>query len=239
MEVIFFLFLICFIAVIIVNLLFPQHWFIKLISPFICPNAIYFQNTNQPLIALTIDDSPDADTTQEILAILAQYQVTATFFPIANQIATNQTVMAAIIEGGHEIGNHLTEDEPSIKLKDNFATDLNKAHQVLSKFATKNKTIKWLRPCCGWCNQAMIETAAKHNYQVVLGSVWSYDTHIPSSSFASWFILANTKPGSIIVLHDVAQRGKRTIATLKKVLPELQKKGYRFVTLSELFANNF
>jgi peptidoglycan-N-acetylglucosamine deacetylase len=224
----------CLVLLIIFNLLFPQWWLIKLISPRICPNAVYFKVTEQPIIALTIDDSPDANTTPKILAVLAEYKVVATFFPIANKIAENQTIIEAIVRDGHEIGNHLTEDKPSIKLKEKFATELDKAERVLSHFTT----IKWLRPGGGWCDQEMVEIAKKYNYQVALGSVWSYDTHIPSSRFASWFILANTKPGSIIVLHDVAQRGKRTITTLKKIIPELQKKGYRFVTLSELFGNN-
>ena len=91
-----------------------------------------------------------------------------------------------------------------------------------------------MRPGGGFCNAAMIETAQKYNYQTALGSVWAYDTNIPSSDFASWFILTNTKPGSIIVLHDVGERGKRTVTTLKKIIPSLQQKGYKFVTLSEL-----
>lgn len=220
----------CLLLLIIFNLLFPQWWFIKLISPGICPDAVYFKATEQPIIALTIDDSPDPNTTPEILAVLAEYQVVATFFPIANKIAENRAIIEAIVRDGHEIGNHLTEDEPSIKLKENFATEFKKADRILSAFTT----IKWLRPGGGWCDREMAEIAQKSNYRVALGSVWSYDTHIPSSNFATWFILANTKPGSIIVLHDVEKRGERTITTLKKVLPELQKRGYRFVTLSEL-----
>jgi peptidoglycan-N-acetylglucosamine deacetylase len=216
------------------NLLFPQRWLINLLSPGICPHAVYFKTTEEPIIALTIDDSPDANTTKDILAVLAEYQIVATFFPIANKVANERAIMEAIIGDKHEIGNHLTEDEPSIKLKENFAIELNQAHQILSAFTT----VKWFRPGGGWCDRSMVKIAKRYNYQIALGSVWSYDTHIPSSRFASWFILTNTKPGSIIVLHDVAQRGTRTIATLKKVLPELQKKGYRFVTLSEMFVNN-
>ena len=214
----------------IFSLLFPQHWFIKLLSPLICPDALYFITTGKPIIALTIDDSPDANTTPKILDVLAQYKILATFFPISNNISENKVIIDRIVNEGHEIGNHLTEDEPSIKLGINFETELNKAHQILSDFTT----IKWLRPGSGWGNKAMVETVRKYDYQIALGSVWSYDTHISSSSFASWFILTNTKSGSIIVLHDVGKRGERTVATLKKTIPKLKQKGYRFVTLSEL-----
>lgn len=212
------------------SLLFPSPWLIKLLSPFICPDAVYFVTTERPVIALTIDDSPDVNTTQQILDLLAQYQIVATFFPISDRISENKVIIERIVNEGHEIGNHLTKDEPSIKLGTNFETELVRAEQILSEFTT----IKWLRPGGGWCNKAMVEVARKYNYQIALGSIWSYDTHIPSSSFASWFILANTKPGSIIVLHDGGERGIRTVNTLKKVIPKLKQKGYYFVNLSEL-----
>lgn len=219
---------------IVVNLLFPQRWFIKIISPFICPDAVYVITTDKPIIALTIDDSPDAITTNQILDVLAQHKTVATFFPISNNIPENKVIIDRMVNDDHEIGNHLTKDEPSIKLGANFETELDKAHQVLSEFTE----IKWLRPGNGWCNKAMVETVRKYNYQIALGSVWSYDTHIASSLFANWFILANTKPGSIIVLHDVGKRGARTVTTLKTIIPKLKQKGYRFVTLSEL-QNNY
>lgn len=215
---------------IIVNLLFPQRWLIKILSPLICPDAVYFITTDKPIIALTIDDSPDAITTKQILDVLAQHETVATFFPISGNISENKVIIDRIVNEGHEIGNHLTKDEPSIQLGTNFEAELNKAHQTLSDITT----IKWLRPGSGLCNKAMVKVAQKYNYQIALGSVWSYDTHIPSSSFASWFILANTKPGSIIVLHDVGKRGERTVSTLKRVIPKLKQKGYRFVTLSDL-----
>jgi polysaccharide deacetylase 2 family uncharacterized protein YibQ len=47
-------------------------------------------------------------------------------------------------------------------------------------------------------------------------------------------VLRKVRPGSIIVLHDHGLRGKRTIAVLEAVLPELKRRGFRMVTLSEL-----
>lgn len=214
----------------VINLLLPQPGLIKVLSPLICPDAVYFQDTNEPAIALTIDDSPDPQTTSQILAILAKYNVNATFFPISDRVQANHELTQAIVKAGHEIGNHLTRDEPSIKLGENFSTELDKAHQILSQYAP----IKWLRPGGGWCNNSMVKTAQAYNYQVALGSVWSYDTHLVSSRFASWFILTNTKAGSIIVLHDGKKRGINTVKTLQTIIPWLQQKGYRFVTLSEL-----
>lgn len=214
-------------------LLFPPHWLIKVLSTYICPSAVYFSNTEKPLIALTIDDSPDSLTTQQILDILQKYQISATFFPISNQIRGNEIIIQRMIAEGHEIGNHLTEDRPSINLGDKFTSELQKSHNILSEFTT----VTWLRPGGGWCNQKMAKAAQQNNYKIALGSVWAYDTHINSAKFASWFILKNTRPGSIIVLHDVGDRGMRTVTTLETVIPTLQAQGYQFVTLSELISS--
>ena len=210
--------------------LFPQPWLIKLLSSRICPGAVYFQQTTEPVVALTIDDSPDAQTTEAILQVLAKYNVQATFFPIGDRIQINPELTQAIVSAGHEVGNHLTTDEPSIKLGEKFPTELAKAHQTLSEYAP----VKWLRPGSGFCNSRMVETAKTYDYQIALGSVWPYDTHLISRRFANWFILTNTKPGSIIVLHDGGTRGLNTAKTLETVIPQLQAKGYHFVTLSEL-----
>lgn len=220
-------------------LLNPSPIVIVGLSNFICPEARYFFETDQPLIALTIDDSPDnnhlfPNTTLSILDALAQYQAKATFFIITNKAQEYPSILTAIVQQGHELGNHLTNDESSIKLN-NFELEFIKADRFLSQFAP----IKWFRPGHGWCNVSMTEVIKKYNYQIALGSVWSYDTSITSSRFANWYIQQNIRPGSIIVLHDsdrTNQRGENTIKTLNIIIPQLQQQGYRFVTLSELDA---
>ena len=157
-------------------LLFPSRAIIQLISPYICPQATYFVRTDKPLVALTIDDSPSSNTL-EILATLSKYRVKATFFIISSLAENYPEIVSQIVKQGHEIGNHLTKDEPSIKLGDRFETEFLKADRILSQFAS----LKWFRPGSGFCNQVMSEIVKKHNYEIALGTIWSYDTHILSS----------------------------------------------------------
>ena len=199
----------------------------------IIPGVVYFAKTDQSVIALTIDDTPNAKTTPLILDVLEQNGVKATFFVISNQMLGNEKIIENIVNNGHELGNHMTEDQPSIRLSpEEFEKDLLQAHAIISRFSQ----ISWLRPASGWYNSAMIKIAQKHNYRVALGSIFPYDTHIKSSWFAANFILFNIHPGSIIVLHDGESRGEITASTLAKILPKLKEKGYKFVTLSQLFS---
>ncbi|MEB3161546.1 MAG: chitin deacetylase family protein [Synechocystis sp.] len=215
----------------ILILFFQPYWILAIIELFI-PGVVYFAKTDDKLIALTIDDSPHNGTTPVILNILREHEVKATFFVISNQILANENIIQTMVADGHELGNHMTEDKPSIKLSpEEFETNLLEAHAIISRF----DETRWFRPASGWYNSAMIKTAKKHGYQTALGSVFPYDTLIESTWFAINHILFNIRPGSIIVLHDGNSRGQNTAKTLAKILPILKTRGYTFVTLSELF----
>ncbi|NJK29164.1 MAG: polysaccharide deacetylase family protein [Acaryochloris sp. SU_5_25] len=223
------------------------RWVIDNLSEAICPDALYSVQTDQPLVALTVDDGPDdqhrgaANTTQKILDVLAQHQAKATFFLISSRIsAQNRELIAQMVRQGHELGNHLTMDEPSINLPlPQFTAALKQAEQEILAAAQvpQGGSLRWLRPGGGRCNRGMTKIANQQGYRMALGSLWPYDTSLPSSAFATQQILANVQPGSIIVLHDHGPQGEwgdRTVATLSQVLPELKRRGYTLVTLTEL-----
>ena len=81
----------------------------------------------------------------------------------------------------------------------------------------------------------MLSIIHSHGYRCALGSVYPFDPQIPSSWFIKRHVLRGVQPGSIIVLHDRGARGERTIAVLGAILPELKRRGFRVVTLSELW----
>ena len=217
----------------LLGLLWSQpRWLLSMVSA-IAPGVVYFVNTSKKVVALTIDDGPDPINTPKILDILSQYRARATFFLISSKVERAETLTAEIVNRGHEIGNHLTEDEPSIKLPpQEFEKKLLEADRILGKFTQPS----WLRPASGWYNRQILQIARQHDYQVALGSVFPYDTHIHSVNFATRFILWNVRPGSIVVLHDGAEHGDRAAKILSRVLPVLKQRGYSVVSLSELMA---
>lgn len=197
------------------------------------PGCLYSVETTAPVVALTIDDGPDSSTTPELLRALRDHGARATFFLISGRVAIDDPTVAAIIEEGNEIGNHFTRDEPSIGLSPAaFDSALVSAGRKLSGFGP----VRWARPGGGRYNRRMVMTMQRRGYRCALGSVYPYDAVIPSSRFGAAFVLAHVRPGAIIVLHDGGARGRRTAATLHRVLPELGRRGLRVVTLSELSA---
>jgi peptidoglycan/xylan/chitin deacetylase (PgdA/CDA1 family) len=196
------------------------------------PEVLYAVGTEEKLIALTIDDGPDPIYTSQILDELAQYDAHATFFLLSDRINGNEALVERLVEEGHELGNHLKEDTPSILHADvEFEERLQTAHETLSQYGE----VRWFRPGSGWYNQAMISSLEKYQYRLVLGSIYPFDSHIPSSWFASRYIVWRADPGDVIILHDYGARGKRTVETLNYCLPRLKERGYTIVTLGELY----
>ena len=122
---------------------------------------------------------------------------------------------------------------PSLSLPpEEFEECFDEAEEVLGAYAP----MTWYRPGSGLFDDRMLEYAEAKGYRCVLGNLHPFDVNIKSSSFATGFILRGANPGGIIVLHDGGDRGRRCIETLEVIVPELQARGYRFVTLSELAA---
>jgi peptidoglycan/xylan/chitin deacetylase (PgdA/CDA1 family) len=195
------------------------------------PQVLYQVETRAKAVALTIDDGPDAATTPEILRVLERHGAHATFFIITSRVPGNEALLRRIVDEGHELGNHLLRDEPSLKLSPaEFERQLVESHAVLSRFAT----LRWFRPGSGHYDARMLATLETHGYRCALGSVYPFDPQIRWSWFSRRFILSNVQPGSVIILHDWDSKGTRTAKTLSNVLPELAKRGFRILTLSEL-----
>ena len=210
--------------------LFQPDWIVGMLAK-LSPEVVYFVPTEEPVVALTIDDGPDHVTTPLILDVLKKHEARATFFVIGNRIAGNEDVMVRMVREQHELANHLTTEVPSILLDTpELERQLLASHRVIAKFAD----VRWFRPGSGWYNGRMLALLDRHGYRCALGSVYPFDPQIPSTWFATHYVLQNVRPGSIIVLHDCGARGERTAAALATILPELSRRGLRVVTLSEL-----
>lgn len=197
------------------------------------PGCLYSVPHSEKIVALTLDDGPDSTTTPELLKILADNKARATFFLISSNVRGNDTLVARLVREGHEIGNHFSENEASISLSPAaFERSFLTADSVLRRFGP----VRWVRPGSGHYNKRMIRTFREHRYNCALGSVYPFDPQIRWPAFSSWMIRRNVRPGAVIILHDGTYKGRNTIKTLRTVLPDLARRGYRVVTLSEITA---
>jgi peptidoglycan/xylan/chitin deacetylase (PgdA/CDA1 family) len=193
--------------------------------------VLFFVETQNKNLALTIDDGPHHSVTPQILNVLLAYDSKATFFLIGDKIKDNETIIKRMVEEGHEIGNHLMYESASIFLESQeFKNQLKLTHEILSGFGP----IRWMRPGSGWYSERMLCDISEYGYTCALGSVYPYDPYISNVNFISNFILRNVFPGAIIILHEGKVSRQHTVEVLRLIIPQIKKKGYKIVTLTEL-----
>lgn len=184
-------------------------------------------------IALTFDDGPHPVYTEEILDILAEYHAKATFFCIGVNAAAYPAQVQKILSAGHEIGNH-TYDHENLQKVDAAgvkAEILGMENALLP--VTENMPVL-LRPPGGLYSDAVCQTAAALDYDVIL---WSVDTRDWAHTAVEEIVenvLTNTGPGDIILFHDGIAGNSPTPEALRRILPILVERGYSFCTVSEL-----
>ena len=219
---------------------------IYLFKKFLPGQPIFSIPVEKKLCCLTIDDGPgdSLENNYKILSILKKYDVKATFFIISTNVTKineNKQFMIDLINDGHEIGNHMTIDEKATEYSEQlFEKELLDCEEVLSLYDKnfKTKPIKCFRPPCGKFNKTMNIILQKHNYQNILGDVYSCDANINDPDFHLNFIRKNLKNGSIIILHFPKKDSRiQTIEILEKIIPEIKEKGFAFLTIRETLEN--
>jgi peptidoglycan-N-acetylglucosamine deacetylase len=223
----------CLFAVIIIIMYFQPRFIIRWIA---AQNSevLFFVQTKAKVLALTIDDAPHNVVTPQILDVLKAHSAKATFFSLGENAKANINLIERIRNEGHELGNHLMKDRPSILLSaSQFESELLEVENLLHL----KGPVKWVRPGSGWFNKRMLHQIKKCGYRCALGSVYPHDTLVRNVWIISKYITTQVYPGAIIILHDGASDRLRTVKVLKKILPELKKRGYEIVTLSRLISS--
>jgi len=200
------------------------------------PDVLWRASTSSKVIALTIDDGP-SEYTKEIMQILKSNGATATFFVIGSQVAGHEETLQDLIRNGNELGNHALHDEPSRSLSDATLVDqiqsvedmLHKAYAAVDMKPPPD----YFRPGSGFFSGRMRKVLSKLDYRLVLGCIYPHDPQIPFWRINASHILSMLRPGGIIICHD---RRSWTAPMLRKVLPEIRRRGYRIVTVTELLS---
>lgn len=195
---------------------------------------IYRKNENNYMkIALTFDDGPHPRYTPQILDILDKYGIKATFFTIGVNAEYYPDVIEDVIKRGHEIGNH-TYSHPHVSCL-NSATLKNEVEKCESViFGLTDYRTKLFRPPEGMIDADVRQVLRGLDYKVIL---WDIDTldwaNTPSEKIAK-NVIENVSAGDIILMHDYVSYNSPTPRALELFIPELLKRGYRFVVVSEL-----
>ena len=196
-------------------------------------DVVYSWNSQEKKIALTFDDGPHPVHTPEILEILAEYGVRATFFVIGQNLEYYGDLLKCEVEAGHEIGNHTYSHR---NLRSLAAVEIQReiSDTENAVYDCANYRTKLLRPPEGKLGEEICRTAQESNYTVVCWSVDTRDWAHTSTEEIVNHVLSSVEGGDIILFHDFVSGESPTPEALRQIIPVLLKEGYEFVTVSEL-----
>ncbi len=184
-------------------------------------------------IALTFDDGPHSEYTEEILDILDEFGIKATFFVIGRNCDDSPKVIERVISCGHEVGNH-TYSHPSLKkiTGEELKNEIIKTEELLYERCSYRP--KLFRPPEGVYTKAVEEAISGLDYLPILWTVDTEDWLHPSSEKIAETVMKNVSAGKIILCHDYISGKSSTPKALRIFIPKLLNQGYNFVTVSEL-----
>lgn len=187
-------------------------------------------NPNRNEIALTFDDGPHPEYTSKLLAILTHYHVRATFFMVGTQAQRYPEWVRMVNQVGCEIGNHTYDHFRLAILPDDEVDYQVMEFQKLIERLVGKKPV-FIRPPGGQVNARALKLISDNH--LVLGW-WTHNSKdVESGDGNSIYegIVKDIKPGSIILMHDGSDG---TVEMLPKLIETLQRRGFRFVTMSEM-----
>ena len=225
-----------------------RRFFIVLLCAVLCyhsawhahavPNGVHYHHVNSSnKIALTFDDGPHPRYTPEILEILDEYGVHATFFFVGENVTYYPDVARRVAQGGHEIGNHTyhhVSPGKNIDIK-TLQEELSHCEQIIQQMTDTSP--KLFRPPQGNWNDALYGLAREKDYEIVLWNIDTLDWAHRSCEQITSHVLERVQSGDIILMHDYQSDGCSTVEALRTIIHTLIERGFHFVTVSELLGS--
>ena len=182
-------------------------------------------------VALTFDDGPHPKKTDEILDVLSEYGVKATFFVIGKNAEYYPEAVIREAAEGHEIGNHTYSHKRLTDCAD-IGSEISKTSDIIFSLTGKRTTL--MRPPEGAYRKENVTAVKNCGCDMVLWTIDTRDWAKASVNDIVSNVKKNVRGGSIILFHDYTSDGAHTVEALKLVIPYLIGEGYEIVPVSRL-----
>jgi peptidoglycan/xylan/chitin deacetylase (PgdA/CDA1 family) len=191
----------------------------------------YFHGPHKREVAIAFDDGPAPDT-GAFVAMLERARARATFFLIGRQVSSayRPTLLRALRDG-NVLGDH-TFNHP-------YLTRSRRVHAELSATIGAIRSITGYTPCLfrppyGAYDASVVRAARSLGLATVMWNVDPRDWALPGRRAIQQQVLAQVRPGSIIISHDGGGPRGATLAAYPQIIAALRARGYRIVTIPEL-----
>lgn len=191
---------------------------------------IYCVQRSEKVVALTFDAAWGNEDTQQLIDILGQYNVPATFFLVGDWVDKYPESVKALSDAGHSIQNH-SNTHPYLTQcsADTVISELNACNDKIEAITGVRPTL--IRPPYGDYNDTVVNTVRSIGMEPIQWDVDSLDWKELSAPEITRRVLDGAQPGSIILFHNAALH---TPEALPDIIDSLMREGYTFVTVNDL-----
>lgn len=191
--------------------------------------------TSEPLVALTLDDGPTLRYTRDVLNLLDEENVKATFFLTGKEIEETPALAADIVRRGHQVANHsFSHSNMTLMGLAKVRDEIETTDRAIR--AAGYQGVIYFRPPYG----KKLFTLPWYLSQTARTSItWdvepeSYPDIAEDADAIAEYVIKNARSGSIILLHVMYRSREASRQALPKIIDGLRSRGFQFVTVSEL-----
>jgi peptidoglycan-N-acetylglucosamine deacetylase len=196
-------------------------------------DLLYRVPTQDRVVALTFDDGPSPQNTQDLLVLLKEFEIKATFFMIGQNIEKYPELATLVFQAGHQIANHsYSHQRTLLSSVDFFKNEINRTDALIRDLGYQDEIV--FRPPFGkklltlpWALQDLGKLSVTWDAE-------SEDTETQDVTELRNNVLHHVTTGSIILFHDGFARKDGTLTAVREVIQNLKSQGYQFVTVNEL-----
>ncbi len=204
------------------------------------PQVFRQGNPGLNYVAITFDDGPHPRWTAQILDILHDRDVRATFFVVGKHVDRYPEVLRRILDEGHEVGSHTYYHTNLLNAGEaTVVRELALTEGALERAA--DFVPRLFRPPRGLYNSVVLEAAHGRGYTMALWSVSSTDWMGTSAARMVRLMGGSVGGGDVLLFHDsgdfftaAGADRSNTVEALGRLIDVLHERGYRFVTVTEL-----
>ena len=196
--------------------------------------SFYMGDTTKKEIYLTFDNGYENGYTANVLDVLKEHNVPATFFVTGHYLDTEPALVKRMVNEGHIVGNHSWYHPDLTTQSDKeFKKELESVRLKVEEL-TGQKEMRYLRPPRGIFSEKVLDKSKELGYTSVFWSLAFVDWKVNSQRgwrYSYDNILKQIHPGSILLLHTVS---KDNSEALDHAIIELERQGYKFKSLDDL-----
>ena len=194
------------------------------------PPASFFEKDRRLRLCRNVISPWGNEDTQELIDILARYNVKATFFVVGDWVDKYPESVKALHDAGHEVMNHSNTHAHMSKLsRDEIIADVEACNDKIEAVTGVRPTL--IRPPYGEYNDTVISAIRSIGMEPIQWDVDSLDWKDLPASEITQRVTGKVQPGSIVLFHNAALH---TPEALPAILETLLQEGYTFVPISQL-----